>query len=519
MAEIKNMNKKLFSLIIVLHIIAWFVLKPVWPFSDDYCYAYHAYNFDISNFKLADNVFQNRFGVYLPVSGFFYLFGISPYTISLWPLLASLLTITLVYLLISKIVDEKVALISSFLISINILQINYSTALFPDIFIALYATLAILSIYYGRELKIGIKVYPFLFTFCVFAGALTKETIALIFPFILFVFILDLSRKQHFKFWKQSLLFGGIFLVFYLFLFYSLSGDLFYKLKATIDYNNAGLYTETMKEYISASYSKNIFKWLTSELALIFLLLFATSTLLTLKKYHISNFKVFITIYSFSLLFILIVLFHTNKYGVLFMMERVWMLSIPPLCILTAYFITNMHQHFCVVLVVLFSILTWYNFDVVDYKRGILFALFFTTMLITYYLGRKNSMWNNLLLIPFILLAIRFVWGNSNYKVGSLQSSDVIKNQIEQLNNSGKKIILTDNDFAENHIIYNRFKEYTNLTFYPFNKYDSLNKTENLFVIVNTEEKDVPNFILKNPTLWKKEYDSGKLFIYKKTNN
>ena len=65
-------------------------------------------------------------------------------------------------------------------------------------------------------------------------------------------------------------------------------------------------------------------------------------------------------------------------------------------------------------------------------------------------------------------------------------------------------------------IIYNQFKEYSNLGFYSFNKYDSLNLAPNLFVLVNTEEVEIPDYVLKNSTDWKKEYDSGSLLIYRK---
>lgn len=509
------MTKKLFFLVILLHITAWLALKPVWPFSDDYCYAFHAFNFNTS-FHLSDNVFQNRFGVYMPVSGIFYLFGISPYSISLWPLLASLLTITLIFILISKYIDEKTALISAFLISMNILQLTYSTALFPDIFIELYATASILFLYLGREIKTDKQLFPLLSAACIFMGILTKETIALVFPFFLFIAILDIYKKQGFLFWKRFILYAALFTILYFTLFYFLTGDFFYKLNATVKYDNTGLYNMEIKEYILSNFENNIFKWLNSDLAIIFILLFATASILTIKKYDISDFKVFISTYAFLLLLIFAAFFCSDKYGVLFRMDRIWMLCIPPLCILTASYIKNIHLHFCIILIVSLSILTIYNFYIFGLKRGFLFALFLTTTLITYYLSRKNSKWNFLTLVPFILLSIRFVWSNSNYWVGSLQSGDLIKEQIELLNSTGKKTILTDGDFSVNHIIYNGFKEYSNLTFYSFSKYDSLESPKDLYVIINNEEFNVPDFIIKDLARWKKEFDSDKLMIYKR---
>ena len=512
------MNKKLIFLIIILHIIAWLSLKPVWPFSDDYCYAYHAFNFNKPSFHFSDNVFQNRFGVYVPVSGLYYFFGVNPYTISFWPLIASLSTITIVFITVSRIADKKTALLSCFLITLNILQVTFSTALFPDIFIELYITGSVLFLYHGRETKPDKHLYPFLLIACIFLGILTKETILLIIPFVLLILIHDIYKKKHFLFWKRTSYYACIFISVYFIASYLLTGDPFYKFTATANYNKNGLYDSHIKEYITSHSEQNIFKWLNSELPLIFTILFSISILLTVKKYDLSNFKIFITVFSFLFLLILILCFCTDKYGVLFMMDRIWMPIIPVLCILTAYFIMNIHNHFCLVLVMLLLILTFYNFNVFGFNRGFLFALFFATTLITYYLSRKDSRWNYLLLVPFIALTMRFIWTNSNYRAASVQSGDLLKEQIELLNTGKKKIILTDHEFAENYIIYNGFREYDNLIFYPFSKSDSLNEIKELYVIVNNEEVTIPDLIIKEPGKWKKEFDSKKLLIYKRNN-
>ena len=509
------MNKKFIFLIVALHVLTWLALKPVWPFSDDYCYAYHAHNLLEGHLNLTYNQFQNRFGVYVPVSFFFYLFGTNPYSISFWPLIISCFTITIVFLFVSKIADTTIALISAFLISINTIQINYSTALFPDLIVSFYCIGAILLLYYGRQTKNQKIIYPLLLNLFLLIGFISKETIVLIFPFLLIVLIYDLFKKENVLFWKRTFAYGFCSIALLLLMYYCISGDAFFRIKSLFQFNNEFLNVEA-ETFIRSNFSSNIFKWLNSEVGLIFLLLFAISTLLTIRKYDLSKFMIFITVYSFSTLLVFVCFFYSDKYAPLFMLSRMWMLLIPSLCILTAYFIINMHQHFCVVLIVLFITLTLYNFNTFEYKRGLLFALFLSTTLVTYYLSRKNKNWSYLLLLPFTILAIRFVWGNSNYRVSSIQSGELLKNEIEHLNASGKKTILCAGDFVENHIIYNQFKEYSNLKFYPFNKYDSLNQAPNLFVLVNTEEVEIPNYVLNNSSEWKKEYDSGKLLIYRK---
>ena len=131
-------------------------------------------------------------------------------------------------------------------------------------------------------------------------------------------------------------------------------------------------------------------------------------------------------------------------------------------------------------------------------------------------MGQKNKNWSLILLAPFMILFINFIYGNSNYRVGSLRSSNLIKEQIEGLSNSGKKIILCAEDFAEHHIIYNEFKEYPNLAFFPFSKYDSLNLNSNIYSLVNTERTAIPNFIIENPKKWETIFDNKHLIIYMK---
>src|ERR1035438_1302757 len=128
----RNYSKYLpLLLILLLHIAGWIILKPVYPHSDDYCYAADAHNFLHHPFHLTYNKFQNRLGVYLPTAFFFTLFGISPYIISLWTLITSNLTIILVFMFVNKIADTSwsgnaIPNVASFLIAINVLQITYS---------------------------------------------------------------------------------------------------------------------------------------------------------------------------------------------------------------------------------------------------------------------------------------------------------------------------------------------------------------------------------------------------------
>src|SRR4029077_14544355 len=95
------MKSKYFTLflILLLHVLAWFAFKPVWPSSDDYFYTTKALSV-FSGSGLSE--LQYRPGVFLPPAIIFKLFGTTDYTISIWPLIASMLTISIVFLFTHK---------------------------------------------------------------------------------------------------------------------------------------------------------------------------------------------------------------------------------------------------------------------------------------------------------------------------------------------------------------------------------------------------------------------------------
>lgn len=508
-------NKKIvLVLLLFIHVAAWFLLKPVWPFSDDYCYCSRANDFLQGQFDLSYSQFQNRFGVYLPAGAIFYFLGINPYTISLWPLIVSVLTISIVFFMVDKIANTEVAFISSFLIATNILQLTYAISLFPDLIVSFYCIAAVLILYYGRQRNTEI-CYPVLFNVIVLIGFFTKETILLIAPFLLIVIVYDLYYKQNTLFWKRTISFGIVSILVHGLIYYSMTGDVFFRFKSLLNFNE-GLLDEKTSTDIKALFSSNIFKWFNRELGYVFIFILTAFSFLSLRKRSMNDFHFFIMIYVMVLLSEFIFLFHTEKYGVLFMQDRLWMLIITPLSIIAANLIYKAEDKFYIFLIAVFSGLCLYAFYTISLNRGLLFALFLVTAVIAYYLKRKTKQYNLLLLVPFMILFAYFIYSNSNYRVGSLSSGNLIKEQLEKLNTAEKKIILCNPDFAINHIIYNEFNEYSHLIFYPYDKYDSLLNFSNIYVIANTEETPIPNFITQQSKQWITVIDQDKLFIYKK---
>lgn len=412
----------LLGIIILLHIAGWLLLRPVWPLSDDFLYSFHAHKFLTGSFHLSYNHFQNRLGVYLPVSLFFNYFGISPYTISLWPLIVSIFSIVIVFLFVDKILHTSLAFISSFVISTNILQITYSIALFPDLIVSFYCIAIILILYYGREHKQEQILYPILINILLLIGFLTKETILLIGPFVFIVLIYDLYLKRNILFWKRTF-FVGLFSLGFLFLmYYLITGDAFHRIRSMVYFADHKMMGPGIEQQITSMWSSNIFLWFNNELGYIFLLLFSIPTFFTLKQENLNSFKTYIAIYTILLLIEYIILFHTKKYGVVIMCDRMWMLLIAPFSILSAYFIFKAENKFYIVLAILFTLLAITNYYFINLNRALLFVMFLFAIVCSFYLKKLNNKWSLILLVPFLVLCIYFIYRNSNYRLGALSS-------------------------------------------------------------------------------------------------
>jgi|ERR1017187_103383 hypothetical protein len=503
-------------IILLIHIAGYLILKPVYPHSDDYCYAANAHNFLHHHFHLTYNKFQNRFGVYLPTAFVFILFGITPYTICLWPLIASCLTITIVFLLVNKISGIQIATVASTLIAINVLQITYSIALFPDLIVSFYAILAILFLYKGRE-NDSKYFYAIALPIVLLIGMFTKETILLLIPFFIITLTIDLVRKEHLSFWKSTLPYFALSIISFFVFYWILTGDPFHRIKSMIDFKDNYLMPPEDAMKLRSTFPTNIFVWMNEELGYMFLILFSIPAFISLIKFK-DNFQSYISLYSLMLLIEFIILYHTEKYGAVFLQDRIWMIIIAPLSIVSALTIVEANRRTLMILFTIFLLFGILNIPLVKLNREILYlSLPLIIGALMLFNTGNIKLRASLLLFPLIILFINFIYGNSNYRVAKLSSSNIIKEQLDSLNsNDGKKIILSAVGLSDDYKIYNGFNEYQNLSFITFDKVDSLADIKNVYCIINTEESTIPEFINQPPNDWKSICDKHHLLIYKR---
>lgn len=485
----------------------------MWPFSDDLCYVGRAQELLSPDFQLTQNEFQNRFGVYVPASFLFRFFGANPYTISFWPLLAGIFTGCIAFNILRKQYSSLMGLLAALIISLNTIQVTYSIALFPDLIVAFWGTAAVLLCHEARMTEQRKKWKAFTIVFFIFIGLLTKITIVLIFPFFVLLFLVDYRKQQHQYFWRQIVVACILFTALYLIIYYMLTGDAFYRLKSMKAFNEQISSYDYLRSNLNAHYT-SYFSWINEQIGYLFILIFSVFSLFTIRIRKLDNLQFYLSAFALILLAEYIILFHTEQYGFIFRQERLWMMVIPALSILSVYFFFQAKRNQFIMVGSLFLIIGIINYPLFGSNRLMLFLLFAVPLGVTCDIQHKPKVRFAASLLPFLILAVNFIYGNSNYRVGSLQSSNTIKEELEHMSASGKKIILCDEIFAGTHRVYNNGKEYDNLIFYPFKKYDSL-KNNKVFVLINQERDKIPEYIVNDSPNWKLMVDKNGLLIYK----
>ena len=176
---------------------------------DDLEYYNFAYQIIQHTFKHDASFHSPRIGLTYPTALFYNLFGINEITSNLLPLLASALSIILIFYLGKIMFNEKIGLTASFLLSFFPLNVFYSTTLFPDLSSAFFMALSVYLFLKADKNKSNLNYL--LAGLCVGFGYLMKELSAL----ILIFFVIYIIHKKSFK--KAHLLVPLGFLMIFVF--------------------------------------------------------------------------------------------------------------------------------------------------------------------------------------------------------------------------------------------------------------------------------------------------------------
>lgn len=167
-----------------------------------------------------------RFPVVLLTALSFLIFGISDFSSSLPALFISLSILLIVFSIIRE-QGLKVLIIGLSLSAFSNWFLFYSDKLMPDIYVALsvIASLAIINRYKYVSNRSRTLLHAFLLAFSLLFGFMSKGTIVLVIPLLLFLVITDITKKRDLKFWAYSLISGIGLLAVYLLIIWILTGD------------------------------------------------------------------------------------------------------------------------------------------------------------------------------------------------------------------------------------------------------------------------------------------------------
>ncbi len=195
--------------------------------------------------------FSFRFPLILLTSLSYFIFGISDFASSLPALIISVLTLILVFDILKK-EGIKQLIIGLSLVVLSNWYIFYSDKLMTDIYLTFFVMLSVYIIY---KYKFSYKnkntvIYSALFVLSLLLGFSIKGTVVLIFPLLIYYFIVDIRFKRDIKFWKFTVIFGIVVLIFYFIVVWALTGDFLKRFDAIASNSYLNL----------CSYSKQPFK-------------------------------------------------------------------------------------------------------------------------------------------------------------------------------------------------------------------------------------------------------------------
>lgn len=483
---------------LLIHLACWFIIKPSFPFTDGYIYTIKAYNVLDGTFQLTPSHFDNRFGMILPVALIIKVFGLTPYTLALWPLACSLFSIFLIYHMGRRLFSPTTGFIAACLLASNNSYIDYSASLFPDVPLALFSTFFAYAVLNGRK---GSRpaFYTALICLSALAGMITKEMIVLPICFMIFIFAIDLRNKQHTAFWKKAIPALLICFILYMFAYYLVTGDWFYRIKG-VEMSHSHIWTSGLyPEGLAARLSYLPLLFINEHLAFLLPLLLALPAVIYYFKSKTEPAGRYWTLYTIVLLTELwLGSFSLKGISPIVLWPRMWLLLIPPLCLLAAMSLQQDKSRLLGWLFLSAAVINYFFFPV---NRSLLLLSFSMFLFLASYFNNRRAMQ---VFIPFIFLGIGIYFSvkNSNYLL--FNTDDFMKSSLAVLEKEDNILVISDHDMAEQHIIYNNMKPYANMHWIRWTEPGDTNIPYSKAYLLGSKEK-LKAYLQNNELFWEDE--------------
>jgi len=192
--------------------------------SDGVVYVTEAYKFILGTYEAPTYIAQLRIGTILPIALTFKLFGVNSYTMFMWPLMASLINIVVIYLIAFQLFGRRIALFASLCASFFPLDVRMGGVSLTETSLILmlsFSVLFYLLAFKSEDQRKKVTLYLLTGLF-VGLGALNKHPAIMILFFFAIHSILNKNSVLNFLY---ILLGGFVVFIFENIYLYFVSGD------------------------------------------------------------------------------------------------------------------------------------------------------------------------------------------------------------------------------------------------------------------------------------------------------
>jgi hypothetical protein len=420
------LRKKHFLLLflVLLHVALWVIKKPPQPSSDDLVYVQNAQSLLAGDYALNESPKNHRLIVFAPVAALIAVFGESPWVISSWPLLCSIITLVVMFFFLEKYSGLTHSFAAGLLLATNTLQIDYSDSLFPDVIVGMFAFLFLVQVFKARLERRKLWRRAMVAAVLFFLGFLTKEIIVFVLPFVVVQWIVDVRTKRNGEFWKKlvATMAGGeiLFVVIY----YLLTGELNF-IYQSVETRHSEFYALTSANEIWHRLTSGPVIMIGENVGYIILFLLAIHFVLTKRKRMKEN--IVVQFFGLYLLFLLLTYWFgpisLSHASFIHLDPRMWMMLLVPMYVIGGFTVSKIadteNDYGIKMLAIVFLVAAGATLIFETPQRAFVFMMFALSAAIVRVLQKKmtiSKMWMVfILLAPAIILALRFTTANSNF--------------------------------------------------------------------------------------------------------
>ena len=463
------------TLVLIIGILFYFFAFDSYYFYDDITYLRYANQIANNKFHLTADNFCHRMGLIIPTAMLFNFFETNQITSTLTSFFCWIGCLFICFKLLKN--NYLAFTISIIFCGLDYYHIFFINKAYPDMPLTFFSFLSLYVLYKQYfEIKNNELINSLAFSLTILLAFISKTTIIYLFPFYLFLFIIDFIKKENIKFWINTIIFSVIIFVVYFGYYYIKTGNPLF-IFSSIENNH----------YVSSGsyYDKGNLEMLTRLTYEPLLMLINSGMIIPLVIIILTfNYKEFKLINkpTFWLASIISILgmfwFGTLSlkfYHPMALNPRMIILLVPPLAISASLYFNQMFENkkIIITLSIIFILLTTICALYINLNKSIVYLIISISLITTYFIKNKNTQIKLFTIGLLISLSIQPIYGIFKTKIYGFDEEKLIfENYLIPIKNE-KLIIITDNRLVKSWDYYVQFNKPTKWQFIEFKNFDS----------------------------------------------